>query len=447
MDLSLLITIALIFVVTLIGAYVRSRVKDRCLRSFERYHVTLEKTGGKLVWGVMRLEPTGMEFTYPDSVQDENHIESTYLLYADEYSEIQALYRYEDSLSETGRERRAQDIQRAFHPGPLRRLRRQVRNFLITATDSLNAVLGMVVGRVQKSGSRYLSAEGSGTLTKLGSQMLGHVGNIYDPLLERYIGHRVVIELTEDNETHEHVGIFKEYSADFVEVLNIQYPEPQVIPLLDNTGIQSRHLAATLHQDRLAVTNCDARPILIRSVHTAEAEELVNAVVDTGETIELHLKQDRAEQVQMNIQVVRELDMVVPRTRCVVRHRAEAKPPAELADEIFDLIFDLGKMVNEDEMTQMREKRLRDELVRNPKDALAAANLGGLLLQRGANIEAEKWLRLALTMEYSLPDGGRRARMQLRELTRRTSEDGTRVVVVQGIPIEPAAAQDTGPKT
>ena len=446
MDLSLLFTIALIFLVTLIGAYVRSRVKDRCLKSFERHHVTLEKTGGKLVWGVMRLEPTGLEFTYLDSVQDENHIESTYLLYACEYPEIQAIYRYEDGLSEWGRKQRAKDIQRAFHPGPFRRMGRWVRNFLITATDSLNEVLGMVVGRVQKTGARYLTAEGSGALTKLGGKVLGQVGNIYDPLLERYIGHRVVIELTEDNETHEHVGIFKEYSADFIEVLDIQYPQAKVVPLSANTGIQSQQLSATLHKDRLRVTNQDAWPILIRSVQGAETEELINAVVDTGETIDLNVRQHGSDRVRLNIQVVRELDLIVPRSRCVVRHRAEAKPPAELADEIFDLIFDLGTVIREDEMTLAREKRLREELARNPKDALAAANLGGLLLQRDAAVEAEKWLRLALTMEYSLPDGGRRARMQLRELTRRTSEDGAHRVILQetSIPLEPAA--DIGPQ-
>ena len=49
----------------------------------------------------------------------------------------------------------------------------------------------------------------------------------------------------------------------------------------------------------------------------------------------------------------------------------------------------------------------------------AAANLGFLLIQKDELAEAEKWLRQALQFEYSLPDGGRRARMQLREIERR----------------------------
>ena len=59
-------------------------------------------------------------------------------------------------------------------------------------------------------------------------------------------------------------------------------------------------------------------------------------------------------------------------------------------------------------------------------NALAAANLGALLLQSDNLIEAEKWLRHANEIADSLPDGGRRARMGLREVERRLRGDGDR---------------------
>ena len=42
MDLSLIITLGAIFLITLIGAYLRSIVRDRCLKSFVGFNVTLE---------------------------------------------------------------------------------------------------------------------------------------------------------------------------------------------------------------------------------------------------------------------------------------------------------------------------------------------------------------------------------------------------------------------
>lgn len=151
LDLSFFISIGLIFFVALVGAYLRSTVRDRCLKSWEGFHITLEHTDGKLVWGVLHLEPSGMELSYLDTVQDEKHIESTYLLFSSEYKNVQAIYRYADKLSDWGKKQRSRDIQRSFHPGPLRRLGRKTRNFLSTATDSLNEVMGVVLGRVRRA--------------------------------------------------------------------------------------------------------------------------------------------------------------------------------------------------------------------------------------------------------------------------------------------------------
>ena len=77
-------------------------------------------------------------------------------------------------------------------------------------------------------------------------------------------------------------------------------------------------------------------------------------------------------------------------------------------------------------------------------NALAAANLGALLLQSDNLIEAEKWLRHASEIGDSLPDGGRRARMGLREVERRLRGDGDRWADVIPPQPSPAPAVDDG---
>ncbi|MCX6031114.1 MAG: hypothetical protein NT169_17675 [Chloroflexi bacterium] len=423
-DLSLLITIALIFLVTLTGAYIRTTIKDACLKSFHGFHVTLERASGKVVWGVMSLASTGLELRYLDAVQDEQHIESSYILHASEYGDIQAIYRYADKLSESGKQRRAKDIQHSFHPNFLRRLARSTRNFLATATDSLNEVLSLFLGRAQKAGAQYLSDKTDVTLSKLSGKVLGQVGsNVYNPLLERFIGQRVVIELQEGNEIHEHVGIFKNYSADFFEVLDVQYPQRRTLAVaLDGATAEADIVSAYCENDTLKVQNHSEYPILVQSVECGGHDQLINAVVDGGEVVELHPSELSAGQAQLHLQAVRELDMIVPRSRTIVRHRAENYQPEAFKDIIFDIIFDVGIAFAADNRQAAREEHLREELKHNPKDAAAAANLAALLIQRQTYNEAEKWLRLALSMAESLPDGGRRARMQLRELERQRVE-------------------------
>lgn len=424
MDLSLFITIGLIFLVSLIGAYIRSTLKDPCLKSFDGFHVTLERANGKVIWGVLHVAPTGLELRYQSAVQDERHIESSYILYASEYDDIQTLYRYADQLSEEGKRRRQADIERSFHPNLLRRFARSTRNFLTTATDSLNEALGLLLGRVQKAGSRYLSEKTDVTLGKLSGKVLGQVSaSTYDPLLEQVIGQRVVIELQEGNEIHEHVGIFKNYSAHFIEVLDVQYPERHILPVTPHHAAgETAGITAQCEADHLKVHNHGDLPVLVQTLECADQEQIINAIVDGGEVIEVHPQQPITGPARLHLQAVRELDMVIPRSRCIVRHRAENYRPQAVRDAIFDIIFDVGLALDADRRQDAREERLRAELKRNPNDALAAANLASLLIQKQAYGEAERWLRLALSMEQSLPDGGRRARMQLRELARQRGD-------------------------
>ena len=420
-DVSLIITIGAIFFLSLMAAYLRSRARDRCLKSWEGFHATLELTNGKLAWGVLHIAPTGMELSYLDSIQDERHIESSYLFYASEYGEIQALYRYVQQLSDRSKKRRERNIQASFHPGPIRRLRRSSQNFLATATESLNEVFGLVLGRVQKTGGRYFEADGSAAIKNLGGQVLGQVGGKFDPLLERYIGSRVVIEVQEGDEVHEHVGIFKDYSADFIEVLDVRYPQRQVVALTAGGKFEGQGIAIVSEAGSVRLTNHNDWPILVHSMTSGEQEQTINAVVDGGETIDLCVSDEAVQDAKLNLRVVQELDMIVPRSRCVVRHRAEHYKPEQLSDIIFDIVFDVGRKFSaaDNDGRDNREARLRQELRENPDNAVTALNLGYLLLQRDDLNEAEKWVRQALRTEHSLPDGGRSARMQLREIERR----------------------------
>ena len=61
MDWSFILTLAIILLATLVGSYLRSSRKDRCLCDFDGFHVTVEKKNGRVVWGEMDLAPTGFE--------------------------------------------------------------------------------------------------------------------------------------------------------------------------------------------------------------------------------------------------------------------------------------------------------------------------------------------------------------------------------------------------
>jgi tetratricopeptide (TPR) repeat protein len=401
----------------LIGSYLRSRRKDTCLASFEKFHVTLERTDNKIIWGILELESTGLELMYKSDVQDESHLESSYILYGSEYNEIQAIYRYVDQLTPENHKKRQRDIDRSFHPGLWQIGQRRLRAFISTANDSFSEVFGMLVGRAKKPAGRYITDEGETYLNELGKNLIGHAGGVFDPLLERYIGQKVVIEILEDSEVHEHVGIFKDYSPDFLEILDVQFPEKRTVELQNEDSVVAGCVQVAVVQNKMIVSNPTEQPVLLHSLEYEDDEELLNVVVDAGESVEL-FPPHPLQQAHLHVRVVRELDIIVPRTRCVVRHRAERFRVTILPD----IIFDVGFLLKPDLREIEHEKRLRRELANNPKSALAAANLGTVLLKRQEYEEARKWLQRALRMRRSLPDNGRRAEMEMRELERRTSK-------------------------
>lgn len=421
MDLSLFVTIGLIFVVTSLVGYLRSRITDRCLRSFDGFTITLQKADGKRVWGSMDLCSGGMEFTFPKR-EGSDATKTSYLLYAAEYKQVQAMLRYADRLTEAERSRRDADIARSFHPDAVRRLTRRLRNFLGSATDSLRDVLALVMGRVQKMQDRYVAAEGADTLTKLGGTVLTEVSSAHDPLLERHVGQRVVVEVIEGDELHEHAGIFKEYSAMFLHLLDVEYPDTWSLEVGPAGTATSGSVVATLDASALKVANGGGRPVLVLAIEEGDTERDVDALVEAGGSVTLPIAEPG--RMRLRLQTVRDVDMIVPRSRATVRHRAERPGDDAEPESTWDVVFDLGTLIRRRADDEQAEARLRRDLEADPAAAGAAAALGAALLKREDFAEAGRWLRVAYNGRESLPDGGRRVRMQLRELARRLAQRG-----------------------
>jgi hypothetical protein len=325
---------------------------------------------------------------------------------------VQAIYRYPHQLSDEDRNRREEDVLEAFHPRPLRRLARKLRNFMYTATDSISDMMNLAIGRVK------LASGGQTAVSRLTGQAIGQVGAEHDPILERFIGHRVVLELMEDGAVHEHVGIFQEYSSQFLLMLDVSYPQKEVVKVKASANAARKKVDVAESDGALKITNPGAQPILLSSLSDGRTEQLVNAVIGGGETVTI-FPQLTIEDANLVFRTVREVDMIVPRSRAMIRHRAEYFQDESVRDVMLDFIFDVGVVFSKDKKLEMQEERLRAQLELDPNDAVAAANLGAVLIKQEQYMEAEKWLSLALAHRSELPDGGRRAEMEMREMERK----------------------------
>jgi len=423
MDLTLLLTVGIIFLTTLVGSVLRGLRKDRCLQDFDDFHVTVQRKDGHRIWGTMRLEPTGFELEYREDVLDEQmHVETSYTLYKREYANIQAIYRYVDDLTPEKRKQRNAALHRAFHPNLIRYLVRWVRNFTNTATDSLAEAFGLVAGKAAPN--QQLLAPGQTHLKGLTKDILGYVGTNYDPLLEKFVGVQVVAEIAEGDVVQEYVGVLKDYTGDFLEVLDVYFPQtirltmdapkssddsPESFdrPRTAAISVLDRDIRARVEDRVLTVQNRTSSPTLLSSIKVGQESRMVNAVIEAEGLLSYTLP-ETPEHLEMTFKAVREVDMIVPRAHALIRHRAERYQPSDA--------FSIPVALNLTSEHKDEERKARACLESDPEDAEAALNLGLMLVRRNEMKEAAHWLGYALEMRDRLPDGGLLASHQLQRL-------------------------------
>lgn len=219
------ITIIFIVLAAVVGAFVRRVSRDKCLKDFSRNMVTLQEASGRTVWGALRVENTGLEFIYPEKHRDKDgHDETSYILYKHEYPNIAALIRFHDELSERNKKEREKELKRTYHPTFLRRTKRRIKNIFKTVRDSVMEVVSLLMSHAKKAtpAGAVLSSQDK-YVSKMQQELISTAGTSYEPLLERYIGHKVVIDMIKGDKILEYCGVLKEYTAEFIEIMDVNY--------------------------------------------------------------------------------------------------------------------------------------------------------------------------------------------------------------------------------
>jgi len=243
------ITIIFIVLATAVGAFVRKRSRDKCLRDFEQNMVTLEDTAGKTIWGKLRVENTGLEFVYPETHKDEQgHDEVSYILYKYEYPKIGVVIRFHDELSDDNKKGREKELKRTYHPGLWRRLKRRMLNVLRTVRDSVVEVVNLLISQAKKAtpAGKMLTSQDK-YVSQMKQELMGSMGSSYEPLLERYIGHKVVLEMVKGDKIFEHCGVLKEYTAEFIEIMDVNYKIKEDQPARTADLVVPRKLGVIRH--------------------------------------------------------------------------------------------------------------------------------------------------------------------------------------------------------
>ena len=324
-----LITILALLVLATVLAIVRARRRDRCLRALDGFPITMAEQDGDLTWGRACVFATGLEIEYPQAVTTRGgHLERSFIFYKDQFSAMEALYRCADGLTDEEHERREQMIERTANPGLVRRMGRWIRNWMGMVRDALVQAVGLIIGVAKSSapGAAVFSSQEQ-NVKALSGEIIGHTGNAFDPLLERHLFTQVVVEVTVQGTKRSYCGWLKDYTSEFVEVLDAYANTPDTTPrpVQPYAPGDERlpHVDIRVEDGRLHVTNNSERVFYLARVASGDWQQPMDTVLPPGYTADttLPLEADPAA-VRLHAGTTDRVDMVVPRRHALVRHAA-----------------------------------------------------------------------------------------------------------------------------
>lgn len=351
------LTLVFIFLTAVVTTVATKWARDKCLKLFHGYHITLERARGQTTWGRLKVFPTGVEVVFDHPFVDvRGRKKTSTLFYAPELDGgVLSFFRYAGELDKKSQRRRRKQVRRGFNPGPLRRFRRRVRNVINTLRDAFNAAIGAVVGQYQRlnPGSVVLGTQGGQSVTAIGQTLLGRfAGNAYEPLLEQHLGRPVILEVADpldpNNKTVQYAGYLADYTQAWIAVFNVEHAVADVIevglpdvdrgdplpplpapPPLGGTAAPPPPAARSelgldvrLDGPRMKVTNAGHDPVVVRRLEREGFEPLtIGMVIPPNGMIDLPARDARGG--RLCVERLRCLDVVAPRKYAVVRHAGE----------------------------------------------------------------------------------------------------------------------------
>lgn len=293
MDEIFLLTLLFIFATTFASTYLARMVRDRCLKDFEAYDVTFEMTHNRRFWGQLRTYSNGVEIIYEEiHHSSRGHEETSAIFQKSRMPEILRIYRFHDELTPAKQRRREGEVEIAYRPALDQQLIRSLRNFVNTFRDAINESIGFVVSRAKQTTRSAVLQTQDTRIAQIGQTVLDTTTDrqAFEPILERYIGRRVVVEeRTGDQKWQEHAGILKDYTADWIELLDCRFYKEYAFDLSNQIRLgQNQNLDFIIRkgpepgQLRLAIENFGSYEITVVRLEGEGFYRTLNQTIPPG---------------------------------------------------------------------------------------------------------------------------------------------------------------------
>jgi len=333
LEYPLALTLLLIFVTAIITVLIQQRRKDKCLKLLHDYHVSYLTTAGKAIWGDLLVFSKGLVVRFDAPYRNNRGmIKSSALIYEADMANCMAVCRVDSALTDKERKARRKQLGKCVQPSIFRRSWRAIRNLFATLKDAVSTALSTVRGHVANlipGGSGAVAANQS-SIDQIGQSLLGAAGNAYEPILEKFIGKPVILELNtpgdpgsppETKRPVELHGFLAEYSDTYLAIMNREHTPIESIDMQVTESLERPGMRIALEDTSVAITSVCDEVLIVRSVEAGTEHYDLSVPLTNGST--LRLRRPAGSTVKLQLERTRRIDIVCPRAQATIHFGSE----------------------------------------------------------------------------------------------------------------------------
>ena len=232
----------LLFVSALMGTALKRRTRDHCLKKFEGSKIILPTSTGKWESGRLKVFAQGIELTFSEAKKEPCGSVNSLVLHPNEVGQSPYFLRPAPPPDTRLGVTWERELQRIRRPSMTDRGWRAALNFYNMLRDAFGQAAQAILGAITKDSSFSKVKNSDKRMSEMQAGLTELVPNAWEPVLEKYRGHPIVVERKTSTGLIKESGILEDYSSKYLLVREVEVREPELLKFLeDNPKLGTKH--------------------------------------------------------------------------------------------------------------------------------------------------------------------------------------------------------------
>jgi hypothetical protein len=232
----------LLFLSALIGAVVKRRSCDHCLKKFENCKVLIKPNGKNCITGILEVFAQGIELKKLQDFQIQEGAVHSYIIHSSELEKISFIIRKAPPLDTPLGLKWKNEREKLVNPPMFSRVKRSMLNTFNMLRDSFAQAMKAIIGSMSRDTRFGKTKDADKRFSEMQGNLTGMIPNAWEPILEKYLGQWVSVERQTDSGIIRETGILEDYSSKYLLLRDVKLPETTLgehMSGLDNNGLHA----------------------------------------------------------------------------------------------------------------------------------------------------------------------------------------------------------------